>query len=751
MSNMSSISHLNQIVQVMKPRRNGYATVKMIDGDGSIISRDKTLVVKFPSHALEAVRPGSLWQVSGAETLSRYKANGYNVSEYTIAAGKVKFLKPAGRVLSRWISTNVKGVGKTIADRLVRKQGMLEAIRNRDRGILLSIKGMSDDRIDSLFEHWPDDHLYEVIEWLEERQLPIGLGNKLIDVFGSEALEKVKASPFLLMAMGAPFEKAMEVAKALGLDLADEAVLAGVAQHFTSIHAYDTGSTIIDAETLVEGCQLITGREVPENVGDIAVSAGLLANVGSGYQVYGTAIQEASVASFLVDCLTRPPGQGALLAAWEVGLTEGKANSALSRYEMTLDFALTDEQRRAIKGALMSPLCGISGGAGTGKTTILKGVISLYEELSPGIGVRQVALSGRAAQRMSESTGKPAQSIAKLIYDHIGKGKKELPPHLLLVIDEASMVDLLSMYQLIGILPPAARILFVGDTEQLPPVRAGMIFHVLKESKVPFYNLSKVKRQGEESGIHNFAMSIRNDSLERPEQIAETVDESADCVIEERPTVERLVELWEETRDEDSVVLSPVRKGELGVLNINKKLQAHVGGDRLPLSYLDEVRGWIPWGGDDGEFLLEGDRVLITKNNYDEDADLRNGDLGVIEEVYNEPDDNDVVGKLLVNNRSIGITRELLDKMTLGYAVTIHKAQGSQWNTCLVTIPKEGLSISDKTLIYTAATRPTDRLIMMGSFNIIKRAVARGSVALKRKTYIKERLEQFFRMKNKDA
>ncbi|PKN12714.1 MAG: AAA family ATPase [Deltaproteobacteria bacterium HGW-Deltaproteobacteria-4] len=747
---MSSISHLNQIVQVVKPRRDGYATVKMVDSNGSIISRDKTLVVKFPSHSLEAVRLGSLWQVSGTEKVSQYKINGYDVSEYTITAAEVKYLKPAGRVLSRWISTNVKGVGKTIADRLVRKQGMLEAIRKRDREVLRSIKGMSDDRIDSLFKIWPDDHLYEVIEWLEERHLPLGLGNKLIDVFGSEALEKVKKNPFLLMAMGAPFEKAMEVSKALGLDLADEAVLAGVAQHFTSIHSFDTGSTIIDAETLIEGCKLITGREVPENIGDIAVSAGLLAKVGLGYQVYGTAVQEVSVASFLVDCLTRPPGQGALLAVWERDLTEAEVNNALSKYEKTLDFALTDEQRRAIKGAVMSPLCGISGGAGTGKTTILRGVISVYEALSPAIHVRQVALSGRAAQRMSESTRKPAHSIAKLIYDHIGQGKKELPPHLLLVIDEASMVDLLSMYQLVGILPPATRILFVGDTEQLPPVRAGLIFHELKESGIPFFNLSEVKRQGAESGIHHFAMSIRNDSPEQPEQIAETVDESADCVIEEVATVERLIELWEEIRDEDSIVLSPVRKGELGVLNINKKLQAHVGGDRLPLSYLDEVRGWIPWCGDDGEFLLEGDRVLITKNNYDEDADLRNGDLGVIEEVYDEPDDDNVVGKLLVNGQSIGITRKLLEKITLGYAVTIHKAQGSQWNTCIVTIPKEGLPITDKTLIYTAVTRPTNRLIIIGNFNYIKRAVDKGSEALKRKTYIKKRLEQCIALKNKN-
>ena len=140
-----------------------------------------------------------------------------------------------------------------------------------------------------------------------------------------------------------------------------------------------------------------------------------------------------------------------------------------------------------------------------------------FQLVSEVLPIYQVALSGRAAQRMSESTGLPAQSIAKLIADHVGKNKKELPSHLLLIVDEASMVDLLSMYQLIGVLPEATRLLFVGDTEQLPPVGSGLIFHSLTDTNIPFFNLSQVKRQDDDSGIHKFAMSIRQSSPTHPE------------------------------------------------------------------------------------------------------------------------------------------------------------------------------------------------------------------------------------------
>jgi exodeoxyribonuclease V alpha subunit len=740
---MTNIMHLNQVVQIKKVRNYGFATVDLINNDGSIRKRDKTLVVKFPDSAVEAANIGSLWRISGQESATQFVVNDFTVHEYTLNAGKIKYLKPSGKILSRWISSNVTGIGSTIANSLIRLEGLSDIVQKEDRETLQSVAGMSSSRVDRLIEHWPDDHLYEVIEWLEAQQLPLGLGHKLIDVFGCDALDKIKMHPFLLMAMGASFDKTMEVSKALGLTLANDAVLAGVAQHVAVAYSSDTGSTVIDQKSLIYGCRKTIDSEVPENIGEIAVASGLLAKVHSGYQVYGAAIMETSVAAFLTDCLNRPAGKHALLASWERFLTMEKISKALSEYETKLGFALTDEQSDAIKGAVMSLVCGISGGAGTGKTTILKAVIGVYEIVSDALPIYQVALSGRAAQRMSESTGLPAQSIAKLIGDHIGHGKPELPSHLLMIIDEASMVDLLSMYKLVGILPLATRIIFVGDTEQLPPVGSGLIFHSLTDTLIPFFNLSQVKRQDDESAIHKFAMSIRNDSLLRPEECKKTLAESSDCVLEESESIERLIEIWSEAGGiKDSIVLSPVRKGKLGVNNINKKLQEYMGSDRLPLCYSDDLRGWIPWMSSSGELFLQGDPVLVIKNNYDEDADLRNGDLGIIDEVFDEPDENGCIGNILVNNNLIGISSELLMKMALGYAITVHKSQGSQWNTCIVTLPKQGLTMTDKTLIYTAATRPTERLVLMGDFKLVNNAVDRGSIALQRRTNLKYRLAQ---------
>lgn len=740
---MTNVSHFNQVVQVKKMRSFGYAAVDLVSNDGSIKQRDKTLVVKFPETVLDAVHAGSLWQVSGPEIVNEFSVNNFTVSEYTLLAKTVKYLRPSGKILSRWISSNVPGIGGTIANRLVRLQGLQEAIISQDREKLLSVSGMTLARIRNLIKNWPEEHLYEVIDWLESKHLPLGLGHKLIDIFGSDALKNIKAHPFLMMAMGASFEKTMEVAKALGLDLANESILAGVAQHYAVRYSFKNGSTVIDAQSLKAGCEEIIGSEVPENIGEIAVSQRLLVKVETGYQVYGAALQEAAIAKFLIDCLARPPAAHSIMAGWEKPVTDAKVAKALSKYEKTLNFPLTNEQKEAVKGAVMSPVCGISGGAGTGKTTILKAVIGVHRALSEFLPIYQVALSGRAAQRMSESTGMPAQSIAKLIYDHTGKGKLDLPSHLLLIIDEASMVDLLSMYRLIGILPDATRMIFVGDTEQLPPVGAGLIFHSLTNTTIPFFHLSQVKRQDNQSGIHKFATSIRNGSVDRPAQMLETLADSSDCVIEEDSRVERLTEIWQEAGGiENSIILSPVRKGELGVNNINKRLQEHTGADRQPLSYADDVRGWIPWCSSDGEFLLEGDPILITKNNYDEAADLRNGDIGVVTNAFDEPDDDGFIGRLLVNGERIYITPDLLEKISLGYAVTVHKSQGSQWDTCIVAVPKESVPMIDKTLIYTAATRPTNRLVVIGDFELVENAVAKGGVALKRSTYLKQRLAQ---------
>jgi exodeoxyribonuclease V alpha subunit len=284
-------------------------------------------------------------------------------------------------------------------------------------------------------------------------------------------------------------------------------------------------------------------------------------------------------------------------------------------------------------------------------------------------------------------------------------------------------------------------VIFYGDTVQLPPVANALVFHTLTDTQIPFFNLTQVKWQSEESGIHRFSTSVRNGLLDPPEFTKNTLRESSDCSVDTKPTVERLIKHWQESGGiTQSIVLSPIRKGEFGVDNLNIELQASVGNDRQAIYFQDSLRGWIPWITSKGSRLLKGDPVLVTANNYDEDADLRNGDLGLVVEVFEQPDEDGVVAIIEVNNDLINVTAELLEKLHLGYAITIHKSQGSQWPNCFVMLPNEAEKMIDQTLLYTASTRPSERLVLMGNQKVVEKAIAKGSIAQSRKTYLKERV-----------
>lgn len=744
---MSEIVHLRQIIQVKKQRANSYATVDLVNADGSIKKRDRTTVVKFPEHAQDTATAGSLWEVSGTERLNHFTINDFPLSEYTIDADNIKLLRPSGRILSRWISNNIKGIGSVIANRLVRNKKLAQLIETQDREALLNIAGMTENRVKDLIGSWPSEALFSAINWLEEQNLPLGFGEKLVAIFGEDAIDKIKEHPFILVAMGASFEQVSQLALRLGFTLEDEVVVAGIAQYVAINHANKTGSTVITIDELdIEYTKLMNSK-APNNVGEIACEQGLLVQVTGGYQVYGKALMEAAVAQFIVDAHQRPSGEGCLLAGWEIGLSRELVQKALTDYESTLEFNLTDDQRDAIIGAVLSPVCGISGGAGTGKTTILKAVLGVYDRVAEGVECYQVALAGRAAQRMAESTQRPAKTIAKFIGEHLGDNKPKLPEQILLVIDESSMVDLLSMYRLIGLLPDASRVIFVGDTAQLPPVGNGLVFHALTDTQIPFFNLTQVKRQNEESGIHRFSTSVRNGQFAIPKSTKKTLKDSDDCSIETKPTIERLIKLWQESGGiEKSIVLSPIRKGEFGVDNLNLGLQASVGNDRQAIYFQDSLRGWIPWITSTGSRLLKGDPILVTANNYDEDADLRNGDLGLVVEVYEQPDEDGVVAVIEVNNTLINVTAGLLEKLHLGYAITIHKSQGSQWPNCFVILPKEADKMIDQTLLYTASTRPSERLVLLGDEKVIEKAIKAGSRALNRATFLREKVNLAFEL-----
>ena len=739
---MKRIAHLFTMVQVETVRNCGYAMVSVLNRDGSLARRADPLAVHFPEEVREMLVNGSVWKVTGEERVATFTIGGYTRYETLIDATQVKFVRPSGLLLARWISANVQGIGSVIANRLVRQRKLEKWVAEYDVKSLLTVAGMTEERARRLIELWPKPELYEMIDWLQKQSFPVGLAEKLVRIFGKTAITALEDNPFLLLSAGVGYERVTTLASALGIPRTDNRLLAGTAVHVAAKHSEKTGSTVIEPGHLRDEVQKLVGLPIGPNPGDLAVQQGLMAMTPDGYQVWGSGLMEAASANFIVNALHREPGQGSTHAVWEKAITYESVSAVLRDYEATLPFKLTDEQTNAVIGAVCSPVAVISGGAGTGKTTILRAVLGIYDRLAPALVCFPVALSGRAAKKMSESILLPAQTIAKLIADHLGPSRPDLPSHVLMIIDEASMVDLLSFYRLIGLLPSATRILFVGDTAQLPPVGPGVVFHSLASSGAPFFELSQVKRQSEDSGIHRFASAVRGSQYQMPPVAGQTLADSADCCFVGSDSLDKLTAFWEEAGGIDSsIILSPVRRGGLGVDALNQHFQSIAGSERMPVCYADARRGRIPWITASQCALRLGDPVLVTQNIYEDQADVRNGDLGVIIEVYDGPASDGSLGVVLINDVRLPLSFNLLNALELGYAITIHKAQGSQWPNVFVLMPDYADEMLDASLIYTAATRPTERLILMGNPTSMAKGIVRGSAARKRLVGLDHRIK----------
>lgn len=722
------------MVQVTKVRKYRQAKVIPISQDGSQVPRKRTLAVCFPEQVFSEVDVGTVWEVRGDIEPQTFTVNDWEHTEDLLVAESAKFLRLSGDVLAFYLAQKVEGVGPVIASRVARTEGIEKIIVEQDIERLCQIKGVDSQRAYSLIRCWPDSAVMEAIEWVQSVKMSPHIGRRMIDIFGPQAIATVRQSPFVLLALGVPWPNTLALAESLGFGSDSPETLCAIVERAAANLTRDTGDIAIDEQALKIAVSKLTKQKIAiEHLVNIAVSRRALIRVGKhGLVPIGAALIEDTVARALTKRIQRRPGAGTKVAQWECLLTMAKVQAALARFESTLPFELTIEQREAVVGAVMSPVACISGGAGTGKTTILQAVLGVYQDISRGLTLKQVALSGRAAQRMAESTGHEACTIAKLIAEHLGDKKEPLPPHVLLVIDEASMIDLLSMYRLCSILPDATRILFVGDVAQLPPVGPGLIFHSLTKPGMPLrvFHLSQVKRQDSESGIHRFATAIRNGESYSLPLAAKRLSDSPDAALATEMTVERAYALWCQAGGrERAVMLSPVRKGNLGVDNLNAEFQKREGHTRRLVK--SPHNALIEWRNSKGQWLFEGDPIMVSQNDYI--LDVRNGDLGYVQEVFDTVDEDGAVGVVVLDSGPMPLTIPLLTKIELAYAITVHKSQGSQWPVVIMTLPPEASRMTDRTLLYTGATRPTERLVIMGEQSVINGAVSKGNVALKRK------------------
>ena len=748
--------HVGTQVQVGgKVRATGcHASVAVINRDGSVRRSPSPLplILQFPEDVTGLVAPGSVWIVDGPEIITSYLHNGDSRYERTIKATKATFIRPTGLTLARWLRENAVGIGETLSNRLVRIKHLEKWVGQRNRQSLLNVDGMTDATVDALIESWPKKELFALIEFLAAHNMPVGVSQSIIRVLGEDALTVLSDRPFMLLGFGIPYELVAAYALKIGFSYKDPEFVAGVCAHVAFTHSEETGSTVIDERTLHRQAELLTGHSMPQSMGDIAVEHKLMVRCGTlGYQPYGCALMEHEVAKFIVNLLLRPPGTGVgQIGTWATQFDRNLINLALQKYEENhQNLPLSSEQREAVIGSIVAPVCGISGGAGTGKTTTLRAILSCYELLAPDLPTYQVAIAGRAAQRIAESTERPASTIAKFIAEHSGKEKQKLPEQMLLIIDEASMLDLLSMYRIIRLLPCAVRIIFVGDSMQLLPVGKGLVFHALLNAGIPFFELKQPMRQNMRSAIHGFATNLRNGIGTLPPAASEQLDDCAECALIESSDPDLLTEYWLQAGGvAAAIVLCPVKAGSLGVDNINHTLQKAVGLSRAPLLHLDSNGRRVPWVASDGMRLLKGDPVLVIQNNYGKDADIRNGDLGVLEYVADDTSISGNFGTLkMADGRIVEIGQELLDKLSLGYAITIHKSQGSQWGTCFVTLPTNASQMIDQSLLYTAVTRAKSRVLLFGDRRLIKTAVKRGAASLERVTTLNARIRQLLHVR----
>jgi exodeoxyribonuclease V alpha subunit len=351
--------------------------------------------------------------------------------------------------------------------------------------------------------------------------------------------------------------------------------------------------------------------------------------------------------------------------------------------------------------ALHHPLSVLTGGAGTGKTTVLQVIHRVAEQVA--VPVLQMALSGRAAQHLREETGRPASTIAAfLLAAEQGSINPESEP--LVIIDESSMLDVPLMYSMVRALPARARLVLVGDPYQLPPIGFGLVFQVLAASpNVPKVELLEVHRQARSSGIPQIARGIRYGIVPSLPPFAgfcagvNFVEASDGSVMDEILCV---LTAW--SRCDDAQVLCVTKRGASGTRNINATLHAMASAAK------PKLEGW--------EFT-EGDPIIYLVNDYQKE--LWNGSLGRIESVLN------LNGKCSLLCSLDGVRQEIPEeefhRIDLAYAITVHKAQGSQFKRVIVPIFRNRLL--DRTLIYTALTRGMEHVVFIGDWDAFETAV----------------------------
>lgn len=650
-------------------------------------------------------------------------------------------------ILAYLSSRIIKGVGERTAQRIVTAFGSqsLDVIEN-DPQRLSQVQGISLSKAKDISENFKRQvGMRRLLEFLSVHRLPAYLAMRLYRSYGELAADALRDDPYMLAEpyFGADFAAVDAFALEINVDADDERrVEAGILFELT--HNQANGHTFIPRQKLIDATAMLLGLEpelIDEGVERLRQMGRMETDIVAGLNAcYIPELYEAE--TYLTERISAMAAQKMEVPA--------VLHSYLSQIQSESDISYAGHQVEAIRAAAEEKILLVTGGPGTGKTTTMAGILSLFERM--GLKTQLTAPTGRAAKRLSECTGRDAQTIHRLLEAQFDPESglmcfyhdEDTPLKVdAIVVDETSMVDILLMQSLLKALPQRCRLILVGDPDQLPSVGPGNLFSdLIRSGIVKTIRLTEIFRQAQESLIVMNAHAVNNGQL--PELGIKDRDfffmkrRSADALVAtiQELCVKRLPENMG-IQPGEIQVLSPTRKGETGTRNLNKLLQTVLN----PASPAKKEKNY-------GEFLFrEGDRVMQIRNNYDilwkkcdeseSGAGIFNGDVGQIVSIDHQAETVTV----LYEDRQAEYDFTMLSELELAYAMTVHKSQGSEYRAVILTAWPGSRYLLTRSVLYTAVTRAKDLLIVVGNEEVIA-AMVGNDCQQRRYSGLKLRLQQ---------
>lgn len=666
------------------------------------------------------VERAQVWSVAGESRDVSYTVDGVVRNEAQIQATQLDLQRPSGKNLVAWIAQSPEclGIGEVRARRLWEKFGtnLPGLIENDAVFDLAEVVGL--ESAQALVSAFAKHGIAKTLIWLDQLGLPTALAASVARYWGKDAQDKVCANPYALVAFCADWTTVDALVQGrFDVEPGDRRRLVAAVE--TALYrAMDSGDTAMQRSTLHGKLRMLLGdSDKAKHAVAAALADGLASESNDLVQVRGLAYIEENIAARLKAIQEgRSLDQDELFTLELPHTLEVRGSIAL--FESMQSIELTPEQREAVLTCATNRISLILGGAGTGKTTVLKALCQAIEQVTPGVTIHQLALAGRAAQRMTQATGRGSKTIAAFLLD------EPVAPGSTVLVDEASMVDVILMYRVLRHLPAAVRLVLIGDPSQLPPIGPGLVLHALAgHPSIPQTLLKTVKRQAATSGIPQIAQAVREHCQPAwtpylGKGVGMSVVQCADADID--ATVARLYkELGGTGKNFSMQVLSTTRSGAGGVRNLNAVLHDYFALKTQPVRSYSNEFGIIIERTADQLSLFVGDLVLFTTNDYK--LGIRNGALGRIVSSFIPASAEDIVCVAEFEGMLYELNSAHLRHVVHAYAITVHKAQGSQFERVIVPIRKSRLL--DNSLIYTAITRAVEQVVVVGDIRSAERAV----------------------------